>query len=195
MGILMLSYYHSDCVLGCLDCIRGAWQQMEKNHLGPASEQAFQAQIISADFSSFRALLGLRNHSRVWWGGEMRGCCISLIIDFRQLQSMSLKVSEAAELQTPCCLECLGSRIPDVDITASGFRLGGLMSCEMLVWTSFPCLVCLGKCATPNKNTCSPDCHSAGLLFFPKASLNISGAWKWMGKRYLAHLCSMFGEK
>lgn len=110
MGILMLSYYHSDCVLGCLDCIRGAWQQMEKNHLGPASEQAFQAQIISADFSSFRALLGLRNHSRVWWGGEMRGCCISLIIDFQQLQSMSLKVSEAAELQTACCLECLGSQ-------------------------------------------------------------------------------------
>lgn len=73
MGILMLSYYHSDCVLGCLDCIRGAWQQMEKNHLGPASEQAFQAQIISADFSSFRALLGLRNHSRVWWGGRDEG--------------------------------------------------------------------------------------------------------------------------
>lgn len=37
----MLSYYHSACVLDCLDCIRGAWQQMEKNHLGPASEQAF----------------------------------------------------------------------------------------------------------------------------------------------------------
>jgi len=144
------------------------WGQLQSRH---SRHRLFQ--LI---FSSFRALLGLRNHSRVGWGGEMRGCCFCLIIDFQQLQSMSLKVSEAAELQTPCCLECLGSRIPDVDITTSGFRLGGLMSCEMLVWTSFPCLVCLGKCATPNKNTCSPDCHSAGLLFFPKASLNISGA-------------------
>lgn len=29
---------------------------------------------------------------------------------------------------------------------------------------------------------CFPDLNCTGLLFFPKASLSISGAWKWMGK-------------
>lgn len=63
----MLSYYHSACVLDCLDCIRGAWQQMEKNHLGPASEQAFQAQIISAHLSRSHFLLGLKQGVSGGW--------------------------------------------------------------------------------------------------------------------------------
>lgn len=137
---------------------------MEKNHWGLVSEQAFQTQIIAADFFfffQFPSSVGPQVVDYHRWACLGTGLCFFsywILIPFTVVQH-SWTVSEAVGARV-ATLRCgwelspagrcgLALGMSEVGLSTSGFRLGGLVTCFFC--TPFLCLVCLWKCSASNK--------------------------------------------